>query len=108
MRFAQNPDFRVRGADLYYDLDLAPWEVVLGTTVPIPALDGPVTVRIPPGTATGQHLRVRGKGLPAAGGSRGDLYAVITVQTPAEITDEERELWQKLAERSNFNPRKPV
>ena len=71
VRFAQQPDFRVRGSDLYYDLDLAPWEAVLGTNVTIPALDGPVTVRIPPGTSNGQQLRVRGKGLPAAGGTRG-------------------------------------
>ena len=34
VKFAQHPDFRVRGADLYYDLDLAPWEAVLGATVP--------------------------------------------------------------------------
>ena len=108
VRFAQHPDFRVRGADLYYDLDLAPWEAVLGTTVTIPAVDGPVTVRIPPGTGTGKQLRVRGRGLPAGGGSRGDLYAVSTVQAPTEISDEERELWQKLAERSKFNPRKQV
>ena len=108
VRFAQHPDFRVRGADLYYELDLAPWEAVLGTTIAIPALDGPVTVRIPAGTGKGQQLRVRGKGLPAGGGARGDLYAVITVQVPAEVTAEEREMWQKLAEHSKFNPRKQV
>lgn len=108
VRFAQQPDFRVRGSDLYYDVDLAPWEAVLGTNVTIPALDGPVTVRIPPGTNNGQQLRVRGKGLPAAGGARGDLYAVISVQTPTEVSASERELWQQLAQRSNFNPRKTV
>lgn len=108
VRFAQHPDFRVRGADLYYDLDLAPWEAVLGTNVTIPALDGPVTVRIPPGAGTGQQLRVRGKGLPVAGGARGDLYAILTIQAPTNITAEERQLWQQLASRSSFNPRKTV
>jgi curved DNA-binding protein len=108
VRFAQHPDFRVRGADLYYDLDLAPWEAVLGANVTIPALDGPVTVRIPAGATHGQQLRVRGKGLPAAGGARGDLYAVITIQTPTEVSSGERELWQQLAQRSTFNPRKAV
>ena len=87
---------------------MAPWEAVLGTNVTIPALDGPVTVRILPGTNNGQQLRVRGKGLPAAGGTRGDLYAVITIQTPTEVTSAERELWQQLAQRSAFNPRKAV
>ncbi len=108
VRFAQHPDFRVRGADLYYDLDLAPWEAVLGTTVNIPALDGAVNVRVPPGANKGQQLRVRGRGLPAGGGARGDLFAVISIQMPAEVDEEERKLWQQLAQRSNFNPRKQV
>lgn len=106
VRFAQHPDFRVRGSDLYFDLDLAPWEAVLGTTVSIPAIDGSVSVRVPPGANKGQQLRVRGKGLPAQGGTRGDLYAVISIQMPTEVGQAERELWQQLAERSSFNPRK--
>jgi curved DNA-binding protein len=108
VRFAQHPDFRVRGADLYYELELAPWEAVLGTTVTIPALDAPVSVRVPPGANKGQQLRVRAKGLPAGGGTRGDLYAVISIQMPAEVTEEERKLWQQLAQKSSFNPRKQV
>jgi curved DNA-binding protein len=106
VRFEQHPDFRIRGSDLFYDLDLAPWEAVLGTTVSIPALDAPVSVRVPPGTVKGQQLRVRGKGLPASGGTRGDLYATISIQTPTELTAEEKRLWQDLAEKSTFNPRK--
>lgn len=106
VRFAQHPDFRVRGSDLYYDLDLAPWEAVLGTTVTIPLPDGPVTVKVPPAANKGQQLRVRGKGLPGAGGTRGDLYAVLGIQMPTEVTSAERELWQQLASKSNFNPRK--
>ena len=106
VRFAQHPDFRVRGSDLYYDLELAPWEAVLGATVSIPALDGAVSVRVPAGANKGQQLRVRGKGLPGPGGTRGDLYAVIAISMPGEVTAEERELWQQLATRSSFNPRK--
>lgn len=107
VRFEQHPDFKVRGADIYYDLDLAPWEAVLGATVSIPALEGTVAVRVPPGTGKGQQLRVRGKGLPkGTGGERGDLYATISLQTPSEVTVEERKLWEELARRSSFNPRK--
>jgi curved DNA-binding protein len=106
VRFEQHPDFRTRGADLFYDLDLAPWEAVLGTTVTIPALEGPVTVRVPAGSAGGQQLRVRGKGLPQPGGTRGDLYATITVNVPIDVSEDERALWRQLAEKSNFNPRK--
>lgn len=106
VRFAQHPDFRVRGADLYCDLELAPWEAVLGATVAIPALDEPVSVRVPPGSVKGQQLRVRGKGLPKAGGERGDLYAAISIQVPSQTTAEEKEAWEELARRSGFNPRK--
>jgi curved DNA-binding protein len=106
VRFAQHPEFRVRGADLYYELELAPWEAVLGSTATIPALDGPVTVKIPAGANNGQQLRVRGKGLPANGNQRGDIYAELSVQLPTQVSEEEKKLWEELAKVSNFNPRK--
>ena len=107
VRYAAHPEFRARGADLYYDLDLAPWEAVLGTTVSVPTLDGRVNVRIPPGTNNSQQLRVRGRGLPKAqrGGERGDLYVAVNVQLPQQLSDEERALWEKLSRVSRFNPR---
>jgi len=74
--------------------------------VSIPAIDGPVSVKVPAGANKGQQLRVRGKGLPGPGGTRGDLYAAISIQMPTEVTTAERELWQQLAQRSTFNPRK--
>ena len=108
VRYGQHPDFRVRGSDLYYELELTPWEAVLGTMVTIPALDGPVTVKVPPRTMKGQQLRVRGKGLPASGGTRGDLYATVSVQVPTEVSEEEQKAWEQLASRSNFNPRRQL
>jgi curved DNA-binding protein len=106
VRLAAHPDFRVRGANLYYDLDLAPWEAVLGTTVSVPTLTGKVSVRIPPGTDNGQQLRVRGQGLPKGqNGERGDLYVVVKVELPQKISDEERALWEELSRVSRFNPR---
>jgi curved DNA-binding protein len=106
VRFAKHPDFRVRGADLYYDLDLAPWEAVLGTTVQIPTLEGPISLRIAGGTGNRQQLRVRGRGLPTRSGERGDLYALISIEIPSEINAEERQLWEELARKSRFSPRK--
>lgn len=105
VRLATHPWFRARGSDLYYDLDLAPWEAVLGTTIEFPTLDGRVTVRIPPGTSSGQQLRVRGRGLSCTGGQRGDLYVVANVVVPDQITAEERHLWEQLRRVSRFNPR---
>ncbi|MBM3889923.1 MAG: J domain-containing protein, partial [Verrucomicrobia bacterium] len=107
VKFAQHPDFRVSGADLYHGLELAPWEAVLGATVEMPTLDGTASLRIPAGTTHGQQLRLRGRGLPVAGGARGDLYAVVCVQTPTQVSAEERKLWEQLAKTSSFRPRKP-
>jgi curved DNA-binding protein len=106
VRLARHPDFSVKGPDLYFDLDLAPWEAVLGVQAKIPALDGATTLKVPPGTAAGSQLRLRGLGLPREDGSRGDLYAVARVQVPPAPSAEERALWEKLAKVTTFKPRK--
>jgi curved DNA-binding protein len=106
VRLEAHPDFRVQGADLYYDLDLAPWEGVLGTQIQVPTLKGHINVRIPSGTNNGQRLRVRGHGLPNRKGEEpGDLYVVVDVQLPKNVSDEENALWEKLSKVSVFSPR---
>jgi len=105
VRFAQHPDFHVHDADLYHDLHLTPWEAVLGTTVDLPTLDGTVSLKIPPGTVAGRRLRLHGKGLPVAGGTRGDLYAVVSIQVPTHPPPAQEALWKQLAAKSSFNPR---
>jgi curved DNA-binding protein len=109
VRHAAHPDFHTEGHDLFYDLDLAPWEAVLGTELTVPTLDGSIKLRIPAGSENGQQLRVRGRGLPKGKtGERGDYHATITVHLPTKFTDEERELWEKLRATSSFNPRNPA
>jgi DnaJ-class molecular chaperone len=71
-----------QGLDLYLDLPLSIAEAALGATVTAPTLDGSVELRIPPGTASGRKLRVRGQGLEDAKGARGDLYAVVKIVPP--------------------------
>ena len=105
--FAKHPDFRVRGADLYYDLELAPWEAVLGATVHIRTLDGTASLKIPEGTMAGQSFRLHGKGLPTREKTRGDLYAIVAIEVPAHVTPEQRALWKQVAAASSFNPRRP-
>jgi curved DNA-binding protein len=96
----------VQGDDLYCDLELAPWEAVLGVKAKIATLEGGTTLKVAPGTTAGTQLRVRGQGLPREDGSRGDLYALVQLAVPPTVTAEERVLWEKLAEISTFNPRK--
>ena len=106
VRLAADPDFRVRGADLFHDVEVTPWEAVLGAHVVVPTLSGTIKLRIPAGANNGQNLRVRGQGLPqGADGGRGDLYVVLSVQVPTKITAEERTAWENLARVSRFNPR---
>lgn len=106
VRYAQHPDWRVRGADLVGQLELAPWEAVLGATVSVRTLEGAVSVKVPARTQQGQQLRVRGQGLPAGAGRRGDLYVGITIQVPSLISQQDELLWKQLATHSTFDPRK--
>jgi curved DNA-binding protein len=105
VRFARHPDLRVQGDDIHCDLDLAPWEAILGVKAKIPTLAGATTLRVPPGTTAGTQLRVRGLGLAREDGSRGDLYATVRILTPDQVSGEERALWEQLARLSPFKPR---
>lgn len=106
VKIAPHPDFEVDGHDLYTDLYVTPWEAALGAKVPVKTLDGEVTLTIPAGSQSGSKLRLRGKGLPKkAGKKKGNLYARLLVRVPDELSDRERELFEALAEASDFDPR---
>jgi curved DNA-binding protein len=105
VRLQKHPDLNVENHDLVHDMELAPWEAVLGTQLRVPTLDGPLSIKVPPGTQSGQRLRVRGRGLPRRGGERGDLFVRIEVQTPRDVNEKERALWEQLSRESKFNPR---
>jgi curved DNA-binding protein len=100
-----HPFFRVSGHDLYLDLPLAPWEAVLGATVQVPTLGGDVRLKVPPGTSSGQQLRVEGRGLPKPRHGAGDLFAIVQIVVPTIVGEPERALYQALADGSTFNPR---
>src|SRR5688500_5831645 len=100
-----HPLFRVNGHDLYFDLPLAPWEAVLGATVEVPTLAGPVHLKVPPNARAGQQLRLAKRGLPRPHGAAGDLYAIVQIVVPAATSERERELFRELAQGSTFNPR---
>jgi len=106
VQIAPHPRYRVDGRDLYVDLPLAPWEAALGTTVAVETPRGEMKVKVPPGTSTGKRLRLRHHGLPHPRGSAGHLYAEVRIMVPAKPTDEERRLFEQLAEVSTFDPRR--
>jgi curved DNA-binding protein len=106
VRLAKHPDFEVEDHNLIHEANLTPWEAVLGANIAVPTLNGRVNIRIPPGTQSGQKLRVRGRGLPQRSGESGDLIVVTRIEVPQRISDGERKLWEQLAVESRFNPRK--
>lgn len=97
--------FRREGDDLQVDLRVTPWEAALGATVPVPTLSGTAQVKVPAGSSSGRRLRLRGRGLPTRNGERGNLYATVQIAVPKEMSDEERDLFEKLAAASDFDPR---
>jgi curved DNA-binding protein len=105
VRFAKHPDFEVEGHNLLYEAELAPWEAVLGASISVPTLNGPVNIKIPAGTHAGQKLRVRGRGLPERAGGKGDLIVVTQIEVPSQVNETERKLWEQLARESHFKPR---
>ncbi|SPE58736.1 Curved DNA-binding protein [Verrucomicrobia bacterium] len=105
VRLAKHPDFQVEDHNLVYDAEIAPWEAVLGANISVPTLNGHVNIRIPPGTHSGQKFRVRGRGLPARGGTNGDLIVETRIEVPSKVSESERKLWEQLARESRFNPR---
>lgn len=105
VRYAQDPDWSARGADLVGQIALAPWEAVLGATVPLRTLDGTISVKVAAGTQQGHQLRVRGRGLPNLTGERGDLYMEVAIRLPQQVNEECAALWKDLAAKSGFEPR---
>jgi molecular chaperone DnaJ len=99
LRVAPHPVFERRGQDLLCVLDLPMTAAALGAEVEIDTLDGPATVKVPPGTRAGAVLRVRGEGVPHVGRrGRGDLLVQIDLDVPAKISKDERKLLESLAD----------
>jgi len=90
--------YRAADHDLYVDLRLAPWEAALGASVPVQTPAGTVNLKVPPGTSSGQKLRLAGRGLPRPRDAAGDLFAVAQIVVPAQLSERERELYEGLRE----------
>ncbi len=96
-----HPVFRRQGDDIYITLPVTYSEAALGASVEVPTLDGKAKVKIPPGTKSGQKLRLRGKGVPRPNGTRGDMYVEVKI-VPPDITDVKvRELLKELSKYEN-------
>ncbi len=98
-RSADNPD------DLTVTVPVTYPELVLGSTITVPTLDEPVTLRIAPGTPSGKTLRVRGRGVQKRSGA-GNLLVTVTVAVPQRLDDAAAKALQDYAEATKaFDPR---
>ncbi|MDO9507855.1 MAG: DnaJ C-terminal domain-containing protein [Thermovirgaceae bacterium] len=100
----KDPCFGVEGQDLRTTVDITPWEAALGASVQVPVLGGSVTMKIPPGTQSGQVLRLKGKGLPGRGDCAGNILVTVRMVVPKKLSPRERELFEALAKESEFKP----
>src|SRR2546428_661911 len=107
VRLHQQPhtQFTVNGDDTEVEVEITPWEAALGASIQVPTLDGKADIRVPPGVASGQRLRLKDQGLNKRGGGRGDHYVRLKIVVPKELTDAERRLFQELSKVSHFRPR---
>jgi curved DNA-binding protein len=103
-----HPFFRLEMSDICCELPLTPSEAVLGGDIEVPTLDGLVKMKLPPGVTSGKRLRLANKGYPTGNGDRGDQLVEIQVLIPKEISEEERELYEKLRQIETFKPRQDL
>ena len=101
-----HPYFKREGRDLQVEVPITVAEAVLGAKVDIPALDGMKSLTIPPGSSSGQKLRLKGKGIAASGSKpEGDLFVMLKVVVPKTTDPASRRLIEEFAERNPSNPR---
>jgi curved DNA-binding protein len=93
----------LQGKDVQIELPLAPWEAALGAKVAVPTLGGTVELTVPAGAQSGQKLRLRGRGFPGTPG--GDQIVSIKLVTPAALSAQARQAYERMKNEFNFDPR---
>lgn len=98
VRYEPHPVFQVEGDNITCEVEISPWDAVLGAKTRVPTLEGAVEMSIPAGSSSGRKLRLRGKGLGPAS-ARGDemVKVAIVVPKPADLSPRQKELWEELA-----------
>lgn len=104
IEFAPHPHFSVDGKNILLTLPVTNWEAALGATIEVPTLSGKINLKIPPGSSSGDKLRIKGKGL--AGTPAGDQLVILKVVLPKQHSEAAQALYRQLAEHeAAFNPR---
>jgi curved DNA-binding protein len=97
LRVRTSDGLRVDGLRVLFTLELTPWEAALGCQKLVPTLQGPVRLRVPPGSSSGRLLRLRGRGLPL-GDQQGDQIIELRIMVPSALSEAEEALYRRLGE----------
>jgi molecular chaperone DnaJ len=110
IRIGEHPVFRRDGDNIYLTVPVTATEAALGAKVEVPTIDGRAELKIPPGTQSGQKLRLREKGVPSAtkDGARGDEIVEIKITIPMPRDEKTKELLRELAKLNPENPREEL
>jgi len=104
-----HPIFERKGDNIYVKVPVTVAEAALGAKVEVPTLLGPSTIKIPPGTQSGQQLRLRGKGAPSLrGDARGDEFVEVQVMVPRVADERTKEILRELAHLNPEDPRQEL
>ncbi|MFO7980498.1 MAG: molecular chaperone DnaJ [Candidatus Aminicenantes bacterium] len=102
-----HPFFKREGSNIYVKVPITVPEATLGAKIPVPTINGKSTIKIPPGTKSGQKFRLQGKGSPKIGQkSNGDQFVEVTIVPPPFNDEKIRSLMKELEKTSDQNPRK--
>lgn len=104
-----HPYFERKGSNIYTELPITIKEAILGAKVQAPTVDGLTMLRIPPGTNSGQVLRLRNKGVPGQKGvQRGDHFVKVKIVVPKSIDLDSQKLIEEFEKRNFYNPREEI
>ncbi|MEH2162395.1 MAG: DnaJ C-terminal domain-containing protein [Nostoc sp.] len=105
VEFQPHSFFQMEGDNLVCEVAITPDEATLGASIDVPTPDGLVNVKLPAGVRSGQSLRLRGKGWPLAKGRRGDQLVKVAIAPPKDLSQQEREYYEKIRAIRTYNPR---
>jgi molecular chaperone DnaJ len=110
IRTEEHPVFRRDGDDIYITVPVTAPEAALGAKIEVPTIDGRAQLKIPPGTQSGQKLRLREKGVPSATkeGARGDEIVEVKITVPMPRDEKTKELLRELAKLNPEDPREEL
>jgi molecular chaperone DnaJ len=99
MHVREHPIFVREESDVLCEMPISFTQAALGAPIDVPTLDGKVKMKVPPGTQSGKVFRLKGKGIPRLNGAgRGDQHVKVVIETPTQLTREQRDLLERFAE----------